>query len=59
MTSTAQKIMSSLTDTAKVADLRTNTITADRTTFLTTDHGVPVADTDNWLVQEYYDFTTL
>jgi catalase len=47
----AQRAVKSVTATAKVADLESNTIYADsfKGPNLRTDHGVKVADTDNWL----------
>ncbi|KAJ7741824.1 catalase-like domain-containing protein [Mycena metata] len=45
MTSAMQNIF----QTAKIKDLAQNTVEVTAKTGLTTDHGVPVADTDNWL----------
>ncbi|KAI0032313.1 catalase-like domain-containing protein [Vararia minispora EC-137] len=46
MTTAAVK---SFFNTTKVADLSRDTVEVDERTGLTTDHGVPVSDTDNWL----------
>ncbi|KAJ7216017.1 hypothetical protein GGX14DRAFT_55218 [Mycena pura] len=36
-------------ETAKIKDLSHDTVEVTTKTGLTTDHGVPVPDTDNWL----------
>ncbi|KAF8655852.1 hypothetical protein AX16_002935 [Volvariella volvacea WC 439] len=46
--STAKHAFEGLTSTAKVADLQKDTVEADKTK-LTTDHGVKIPNTDDWL----------
>jgi len=48
MTSTIEKVMASLTSTAKVADLQGDMQEPRKGQGLTTDFGVKVSDTDNW-----------
>ncbi|CAA7265326.1 unnamed protein product [Cyclocybe aegerita] len=49
ISSTLKHALSSFQDTVKVKDLRTDTVECTPSSGLTTDHGVKVADTDNWL----------
>lgn len=48
----AQTVLSTVTDTAKVADLQRDIVDPSKrpTKSLTTDHGVFVSNTDNWYV---------
>lgn len=50
ISSAANKLLATATSTAKVADLQNDTIdpASKPNKGLTTDHGVYVADTDNW-----------
>ncbi|KAJ7706889.1 catalase-like domain-containing protein [Mycena rosella] len=44
-----KQAVTSMTNTAKIADLQRNTVEVTSSTGLTTDHGVSVSDTDTWL----------
>ncbi|KAJ3716582.1 catalase-like domain-containing protein [Lentinula raphanica] len=44
-----QQAFTSMTSNAKIADLKRDTVTMSSSSGLTTDHGVFVSDTDNWL----------
>ncbi|GLB34627.1 putative occurs in almost all aerobically respiring organisms and serves to protect cells from the toxic effects of hydrogen peroxide [Lyophyllum shimeji] len=41
--------VTTIMSTAKVADLDNETVKLDPGSYLTTDHGIKIADTDNWL----------
>jgi catalase len=47
---TIKNALTSMTNTAKIADLQRCTVEATSSTGITTDHGVLVSDTDNWCV---------
>ncbi|KAF9036558.1 catalase [Panaeolus papilionaceus] len=49
MSNIVGSLISAATDTKKVRDLHSNTHQVSETSELTTDHGVKVSDTDNWL----------
>ncbi|KAJ7654073.1 catalase [Mycena polygramma] len=49
MPSTISQTVTSGTNTAKIADLQRCTVKTTPSTGLTTDHGLRVSDTDNWL----------
>ncbi|KAL1733019.1 catalase-like domain-containing protein [Schizophyllum commune] len=49
MSSAIKQAITSMTANAKQSDLAQNTVEVSKSTKLTTDHGVPVSDTDNWL----------
>ncbi|KAJ7465294.1 catalase-like domain-containing protein [Mycena latifolia] len=44
-----KQAVTSMTNTAKIADLQRYTVEVTPSTGLTTDHGLPVSDTDNWV----------
>ena len=50
MSSAIKQAITSMTANAKQSDLAQNTVEVSKSTKLTTDHGVPVSDTDNWCV---------
>ncbi|KAK7037458.1 catalase 1 [Paramarasmius palmivorus] len=49
MASTLKQVITSATSNKKIADLQRDTIEPSGKSGLTTDHGVPISDTDNWL----------
>ncbi|KAJ3746416.1 catalase-like domain-containing protein [Lentinula detonsa] len=49
MSTVIQQAFTSMTSNAKIADLKRDTVTLSPASGLTTDHGVLVSDTDNWL----------
>ncbi|TRM59880.1 catalase-like domain-containing protein [Schizophyllum amplum] len=49
MSSTIKQAFTNMTANAKVADLSRDTVEVTKSTGLTTDHGVPVSNTDDWL----------
>ncbi|KAF5392730.1 hypothetical protein D9757_000999 [Collybiopsis confluens] len=48
-TESVKQAFTSMTNNAKVADLKRNTVEVTPSTGMTTDHGVFISDTDNWL----------
>ncbi|KAF8626349.1 hypothetical protein AX15_005006 [Amanita polypyramis BW_CC] len=49
VTAAAKEVLSSLTATDKIRDLQRDIVDAKPDSPLTTDHGVRISDTDNWL----------
>ena len=52
VTDALRQKVTAVAESVKIADLQKDTCTQQR--FLTTDHGVKVSETDNWLVDRIY-----